>query len=68
MFTERKYLPPHREAITRVMESQFSQIVKGIAAARKLTEDQVRSLVNEGPFLGQQAVDAKLIDGLAVPR
>jgi protease-4 len=64
MFTERKYLPPHREAITQVMESQFSQIVKGISTARKLSEDEVRSLVNEGPFFGQQAVDAKLIDGL----
>jgi len=65
MFTERKYLPPHREAITRVMESQFSQIVKGISVARKLTEEQVRSLVDDGPFLGKQAVDAKLVDGLA---
>ena len=64
MFTERKYLPPHREAITHVMELQFSQIVKGISTARKLSEDEVRSLVNEGPFFGQQAVDAKLIDGL----
>jgi len=54
MLTERKYLPPHREAITRVMESQFSQIVKGVAASRKLTEDQVRSLVNEGPFLANR--------------
>jgi protease IV len=65
MFTERKYILPHREAVTRVMESQFGQIVTGISAARKLTEEQVRSLVNTGPFLGQQAVDAKLIDGLA---
>jgi protease-4 len=64
MFTERRYLPPHREEVMQVMESQFSQIVKGISAARKLTEDQVRSLINEGPFFGQQAVDAKLIDGL----
>jgi protease-4 len=64
MLTERRYLPPHREAITRVMESQFSQIAGGIAVARKLTEDQVRSLINEGPFIGQQAVDVKLIDGL----
>ncbi|MCK9420753.1 MAG: signal peptide peptidase SppA [Nitrospirae bacterium] len=64
MFTEKKYLPPHREAITRAMESQFSQIVGGIAAARKLTEDEVLSLINEGPYLGRQAVDAKLIDGL----
>jgi protease-4 len=65
MFTERKYILPHREAVTRVMESQFGQIVTGISAARKLTEEQVRSLVNTGPFLGQQALEAKLIDGLA---
>ncbi len=64
MFTERRYLPPHREELIQVMDSQFSQIVKGISAARKLTEDQVRSLINEGPFFGQQAVDANLIDGL----
>ncbi|MGC1456214.1 MAG: signal peptide peptidase SppA [Nitrospirota bacterium] len=64
MFTERRYLPPHREEVMQVMESQFGQIVKGISAARKLTEDRVRSLINEGPFFGQQAVDAKLIDGL----
>ncbi len=65
MFTERKYIAPHREAITAVMDSQFSQIVKGIAESRKLTEDEVRALINKGPFLGQEAADAKLVDGLA---
>ena len=65
MFTERKYIAPHREAITRVMDSQFSQIVKGIAASRKLTEDEVRSLINKGPFIGQEAIDGKLVDVLA---
>jgi protease-4 len=64
MFTEKKYIRPHREAITRVMESQFGQIVAGISAARKLSEEQVRSLVDAGPFLGQQALDAMLVDGL----
>lgn len=65
MLTERKYIAPHREAVTGVMESQFGQLVKGIAEARKLSEDEVRSLINKGPFLGQEAVDAKLVDGLA---
>ncbi len=65
VFTERGYLPPHREAVTRVMESQFGQLVKGVTEARKLSEDEVRSLIDEGPFIGQDAVDAKLIDGLA---
>ncbi len=65
MFTERKFIPPHREAITQVMGSQFGQIVRGIADRRKLSMEEVRSLIDDGPFLGQQAVDAKLVDGLA---
>lgn len=65
MFTERKYIAPHREAITRVMDSQFDQIVKGITEARKLSEDEVRALVNKGPFIGQEAIDEKLVDVLA---
>jgi protease IV len=65
MFTETKYLPPHREEIVQVMESQFSQIVKGIAVSRKQSEVDIRSLANRGPFIGQEAVDVKLVDGLA---
>jgi protease IV len=65
MFTERKYMAPHREEITRVMDSQFSQIVRGIAESRKLTEDEVRALINKGPFIGQEAIEGKLVDALA---
>jgi protease IV len=65
LFTERKYLPPQREEVTRVMDSQFSQIVKGIVEARKIPEEQVRALIDRGPFPGREAVDAGLVDGLA---
>jgi protease IV len=65
MFTERKYLPPHREEVTHVMDAQFGQIVKGIADARKLSDNELRSLIDQGPFIGHEAVDAKLVDGLA---
>ncbi len=65
MFTERKYIPPHREEIRQVMDSQFSQLVRGIADRRKLSLDKVRSVIDNGPFIGQEAVDAGLVDGLA---
>jgi protease-4 len=65
LFTERKYTPAHREAIEKVMTSFFAQVVRGTAQGRKLTEEQVRALVDRGPFLGQEAVEAKLVDGLA---
>ncbi|HIJ64654.1 MAG TPA: signal peptide peptidase SppA [Candidatus Hydrogenedentes bacterium] len=64
MFTERAFTPPHKEALEKVMESQFTQIVRGIAAARGLTEKEVRALVDRGPFLATEALEAKLVDGL----
>lgn len=65
VFTERKFTPPHREATQKVIDSQFGQIVKGIAAERALNEEAVRALINKGPLSSQQAVDGKLVDGLA---
>ncbi len=63
-YTETKYTEPHREAMKKLMDSQFGQMVGGIAAGRKLSEAQVRATFDDGPYLGQQAVDAKLVDGL----
>ena len=65
MLTEKKYTQPHREAILQIIESQFGQIVQGIAAGRDLEAAAVRTLVDRGPFLGQQALAENLVDGLA---
>jgi len=63
-YTETKFTDPHREAMKKLMDSQFGQIVAGIAKGRGITETQVRAVFDDGPYLGQQAVDAKLVDGL----
>jgi protease-4 len=63
--TEKKFTPAHREVAEKVMESAFGQIVRGIAQARKLPEDQMRALIDRGPFLGEEALEAKLVDKLA---
>jgi len=47
------------------MQSQFGQLVRGIAASRKLSEGDVRKVFDDGPYLGRQAQDAGLVDGLA---
>ena len=65
MFTEKKYTQPHREAILQIIESQFGQVVQGIAVGRGLEVDAVRALVDRGPFLGDQALTENLVDGLA---
>lgn len=64
MFTEAKFTPAHREAIEKVASSMFGQIVRAVAASRKLSEPEVRALVDRGPFLGPEALKEKLVDRL----
>ncbi|MDH4156132.1 MAG: signal peptide peptidase SppA [candidate division Zixibacteria bacterium] len=63
--TEKKFTEAHREATQKVMESIFNQMVAGIASGRGLSESEVSSLIDSGPFYGQEALDAGLVDGLA---
>lgn len=64
LFTERGYTKYHREAVRKVMESRFGQIIRGIAGARKITVENMPSIIDRGPFMGREALDAKLVDGL----
>ena len=65
LFTEKKYTPAHREAVEKVMNSWFAQMVQGIGEGRRLSAGQVRAVIDRGPLLGREALDAKLVDGLA---
>ncbi len=65
LFTEKKFTPAHKEANTKLMQSVFGQMVRGIAKGRKLGEEEVRALFDKGPYLGKEALDARLVDGLA---
>ncbi len=64
LFTETHFTDAHREATTRVMDSQFGQIVRGIAEARKLDEQVVRGLMDRAPLSSDEALKAGLVDGL----
>ncbi len=65
LYTETKFTDAHREATRALVESLWGQVVKGIAEGRKMTEAEVRAAVDRGPFLGPEALEAKLVDGLA---
>lgn len=65
IFTEKGYTKPHREAETRLLETIYDSAVKDIADARRMTETQVKALIDRGPFLGKEALDAGLVDGMA---
>ncbi len=64
-FTDTEFTPAFREAMQALMDSIFGQMVQHIAAARELEEESLRELIDRGPYLGQEAVDVGLVDGLA---
>ena len=64
MYTEKKFTPAHREATEKLIQSIAGQMVRGIAEARKLSEDEVRALTDRGPLQAQEALQARLVDGL----
>jgi protease IV len=63
--TETKMTPAHREEVDALLASIGDQIVHGIAESRKLSESAVRNAIDRGPFLAEEARDAKLVDRLA---
>jgi len=63
-FTETGYTDAHREAMQTLADSMYAQIVGAVAESRGLDEAAVRAAVDGGPFIGQEAVEAGLVDGL----
>jgi protease-4 len=64
-FTEKGFTPEHREMTESLNRDLYEQLVRGIAEARKKTPDEVRRLLDEGPFTPEAARQAGLVDELA---
>ena len=51
--------------MTAIMTSWFNQMKDGICQARQIAPEKFQAIVDAGPYLGKEAVDAKLVDGVA---
>jgi protease-4 len=63
--TEKTFTPAHREMAESLNRDLFEQLVTAVASGRKKTPDQVRQLVDDGPFLAEEAVRVGLVDDVA---
>ena len=62
--TERGFSGPAREAATRIAESVTEQIAAAIAERLNVPADKAADLLNAGPYLAKQALEAGLVDAL----
>jgi len=64
-FTERGFTPAHREMSDSLTRDLYDQLVERVADSRGKTADDVRALLDQGPFSSRQALEAGFVDELA---
>src|SRR5262249_44967049 len=64
-FTEKGYTPAHKEMDEALTRDLYEQLVRGIADGRRKNEAEIRTAVDNGPFLPEDALHAGLIDDVA---
>jgi protease IV len=62
--TETGFTGPARETAERIASSVTDQLAGAISERRQLAPERVRELIDRGPFLGSQALEAGLVDVL----
>jgi len=63
--TEKGYTRAHKEMDESLNRDLYEQLVRGIADARKKSDADVRALIDQGPFLPEDALRAGLVDDVA---
>jgi protease-4 len=63
--TQTTFTPAHREMTESLTRDMYDQLVRGIAETRKKSVEEVRALIDQGPFLAEHALKAGLVDTLA---
>jgi protease-4 len=62
--TATEFTPAHREAMDRLVESAWEQLLTGIAKSRGTDEDTVRTATDRAPLFADEALAAGLVDHL----
>lgn len=63
-YTETEFTPAHRESMQHLVDTVAGQMIRDMASGRRMSEEDMQQVVEQGPFIGRGAVDAGLVDDL----
>jgi len=64
MFTRTSPTPETLEVMDQILDQYYGDLIATVAQGRNKSPDQIRALIDDGPFVGKPALDGGLIDGL----
>ncbi len=54
----------YREVVNSILDEVYGQFLEAIGGSRKKTPDELRAILDSGPFIPEEALAAGLVDGL----
>jgi protease-4 len=66
-FTNNKMSPANRKQWEELMDDFYAILCESIAKGRGMSPQQVKELIDEGPFTAKQALEKRLVDALVHP-
>lgn len=63
-FTEEALTDAAKEQINWLLDDLYDQMVEGISVGRKILPEDVKRLIDEGPYTARGALEANLVDDL----
>ncbi len=63
-FTEDKFTTAHKEMMESLMDSIYGSFLKTISEGRKKKIEEIKSLIDRGPFTAPEALEKGLVDKL----
>lgn len=64
-FTEKTYTSAHLEMAQSLNADMYEQLVHGLATGRHKSDEEIRALIDHGPFLPEDAIRSGLVDDVA---
>jgi protease-4 len=65
LYTQKEFTPAHKEMMQWLLDSITRQMIDRITSGRGMDPKQVEQLVKGGPYIGPDALRAKLVDELS---
>lgn len=64
MLTQTSMSPETREVLNQILDQFYGNLIDTIAQGRKKGADEVRALIDQGPFMASEAIGGGLVDVL----
>lgn len=64
-YTEKKFTPAHKEEVESLLHSVYGTYINETAQARRMDAAKFEQILNHGPLLSREALDAHIVDRLA---